>query len=166
MSGAPVLSARLFGEELAEVGEGFEFEGVAGGVEEEHGGLFSNFAFEAGVGLDDEGDTGGFDAFGEGLPIRLGEDDSKVRNGDVVAVDGVGRRRGGGAGFVVGYDLVAEEVEVDPDVGAATFGAAEDGAVEMAGGGEVVYGEGDVEGAEFWHGVMIMPRWREVEVGK
>ncbi len=54
----------LFGEELGEVGEGFELEGVAGGVEEEHGGLFADLAFEAGVGFDDEGDVGGADAFG------------------------------------------------------------------------------------------------------
>jgi hypothetical protein len=54
----------LFGEELAGVGEGFELEGVAGGIEEEHGGLFADLAFEAGVGLDDEFDFGRADAFG------------------------------------------------------------------------------------------------------
>lgn len=71
-------------------------------------------------------------------------------NGDVVAVDGVGVGLGSGGvgGLVVRDDLVAEEVEVDPGVGAAAFGAAEDGAVEVAGGGEVVDGESDVEGTK------------------
>jgi hypothetical protein len=45
----------------------------------------------------------------------------------------------------VGYELVAEEVEIDPFRVGTAFGAAEDGAVEMAGGFEVVYGDGDVE---------------------
>ena len=57
----------------------------------------------------------------------------------------------GGFGFVVGDDLVAEEVEVDPVVGAAALRAAQDGAVKVAGGGEIVDGEGDVEGAEQTH---------------
>ena len=48
----------------------------------------------------------------------------------------------------MGYDLMAKEIEVNPLRAAAAFRAAEDGAVEVAGGGEVVYGEGDVEGRE------------------
>ena len=52
------------------------------------------------------------------------------------------------AGFEVGYDLVAEEVEVDPFVGAAAFGAGQYFAVEAAGGGQVIDGEGYVEGSE------------------
>ena len=59
--------AELFREEVAGVGEGFELEGVAGGVEEEHGGLFAELAFEADLGLDDEGDVGGAEAGGERL---------------------------------------------------------------------------------------------------
>src|SRR5271170_2142134 len=45
---------RLFCEELTDVGECFELERVACGVEEEHGGLFADLALEAYVGLDDE----------------------------------------------------------------------------------------------------------------
>ena len=52
------------GEELAEVGEGLELEGVAGGVEEEHGGLLADLIFKAGGWFDDEGDVGGANAFG------------------------------------------------------------------------------------------------------
>jgi hypothetical protein len=56
-------------EELGEVGEGFELEGIACGVEEEHGGLLAGLAFEAGIGLDDEGYVGGADAVGQLLPL-------------------------------------------------------------------------------------------------
>jgi len=142
---------RATAEELGEVGEGFELEGVAGGVEEEHGGLLADFALEADVGLDDEGDVGGLDAGGERLPGVHGEDDAEVGDGDGVSVDGVvvgGVGRGGIAWLEVGDDLVAEEVEVDPLVGAAAFGTAEDGAVEVAGAGEVVDREGDVKWGE------------------
>src|SRR6202034_2705072 len=142
--------AGLFGEELGEVGEGFELEGVAGGVEEEHGGLLAGLAFEAGVRLDDEGDVGGADALGQLLPVGGSEDDAEVGDRDVVAVDEIAvggvARAGCGRGPEVRDDLVAVEVEVDPVVGAAAFGAGEDGAVEVARGVEVVDWEGDVEG--------------------
>ena len=42
---------------------------------------------------------------------------------------------------------MAEEVEVDPVIGAAAFRAAENGAIEVAGGGEIVNGKGDVKGS-------------------
>ena len=54
----------LLCEELADVGEGFELEGVAGGIEEEHGCLFANLTLEADAGLDDKGDAGAAKAFG------------------------------------------------------------------------------------------------------
>jgi len=56
--------------------------------------------------------------------------------------------RRAGAGLVVGDDLMAEEIEVDPLGGAAALRAAKSLAVEGAGGGEVVDGEGDVEWSE------------------
>jgi hypothetical protein len=140
----------LFGEELVEVGEGLELEGVAGGVEEEHGGLFAGLAFEAGVGFDDKFDIGRADAFGQLLPVGGGEDDAEVGDGDFMAVDwigvgGIAMARCGG-GFEMRDDLVTVEIEVDPVVGAAAFGAGEDGAVEVARGVEVVDWEGDVKG--------------------
>ena len=46
---------------------------------------------------------------------------------------------------VVGRDLVAEEVEVHPGVGAPALAAAEDLAVEPAGGVEVADEKGEVE---------------------
>jgi len=54
----------LFGEELGGIGKGFELEGVAGGVEEEHRGLLAHLALESGIRLDDEGNIRGADAFG------------------------------------------------------------------------------------------------------
>ena len=54
-------------------------------------------------------------------------------------------------------DLVAVEIEVDPVVGAAAFGAAEDGCVEVASGVEVVDWKGDVKGLD-GHGSMIPRR--------
>ena len=45
----------------------------------------------------------------------------------------------------MGHDLVAEEVEIDPVLAAASLGASEQPAVERAGGFEVVDGEGEVE---------------------
>jgi len=56
--------------------------------------------------------------------------------------------RRAGAGLVVGDDLMAEEIEVDPLGGAAALRTAKSLAVEGAGGGEVVDGEGDVEWCE------------------
>jgi hypothetical protein len=75
-----------------------------------------------------------------------------VGDGDVRAVDGVAVEAVcGRSGLVMGDDLVAEEVEIDPVVGAAALRAAQDGAVKVAGGGEVVDREGDVERADLAH---------------
>ena len=146
----PGFGAGLFGEELTKVAEGFELKCVAGGVEEEHRGLLADLAFKAGVGLDDEGDARSADALGELLPLGLGEDDAEVRDGNVVTIDGIAREAGEvagrSAGFVVRDDLVPEEIEVDPMLRAPSFRAAENRAVEVAGGGEVIDREGDVEG--------------------
>jgi hypothetical protein len=68
-----------------------------------------------------------------------------VGHGDVLAVHFIAVVRRLFFRGEVGYELVAEEVEIDPFRVGTAFGAAEDGAVEMAGGFEVVYGDGDVE---------------------
>ena len=65
------------------------------------------------------------------------------RNQHALDLAGVlGRRHAAGG---VGGDLVAEEVEVHPGLGAAAFAAAEDLAIEPAGGLEVADEEGEVE---------------------
>ena len=114
----------LLGEELRHIGEGFELERVAGGVIEEHGGLFADFAFEADVGFDLEVDAGVTGAVGQGLPDGHLEDDAEVGNRDGVTVDRVGVALAGGVRGEVRDDLVTEEVEVDPLGGTAALGAA------------------------------------------
>ena len=134
------------GEELCRVREGFEFQSVACGIKEEHGGLLAYLSFEADVGLDDKGDVGGSEAVCEGLPGLHRENDAEVRHGDFVSVHGIVVLDGrASARLVVRNDLVTEEVEVDPLRGATAFRTAKGGAVKMARGGEIVDGEGDVE---------------------
>ena len=88
----------------------------------------------------------GADPAGDGVELVPAEQRAEVRHRhqDVLDLPGVlGRRHRAG---VVGRDLVAEEVEVHPGVGAAAFAAAEDLAVEPAGGVEIADEEGEVEG--------------------
>jgi hypothetical protein len=102
----------LLGEDLGHVGEGFELKSVAGGVVEEHGSLFADFALEADVGFDFELLAGGLEAGGKGFPLVHGEDDPEVRYGNGMAVDRVvvfGRFLG--ARGEVGDNLVAEELK-------------------------------------------------------
>jgi hypothetical protein len=145
----------LLCKELADIGEGFEFEGIACGIEEEHGCLFADFAFEADVGLDDKSGSGVAETLGESFPLLHREDYTEVRDGDVVAVDGIVMRLVAvGGRLEVRDDLVAEEIEVDPLCGAAAFGAAEGGSIECAGGVEVINGKGDVKRGERHSGLL------------
>ena len=48
----------------------------------------------------------------------------------------------------MGDDLVAVEIEVDPVLGAAPFGAAQQLAVEAARGGQIVDRKGEMEGRQ------------------
>jgi hypothetical protein len=69
-----------------------------------------------------------------------------MRHGHGIAIDGIARD-GSGRGEV-DDKLVAEEIEIDPAVRAAAFGAAEDCAVEMPGGGEICDGDGRGEAGD------------------
>jgi hypothetical protein len=91
----------------------------------------------------------------------VGEDDAEVRNGYVVAVDGiaVGPGARGGAWLVVRDDLMTKEIEVDPVLGAAAFGTTQDFSVETTCCFEVVNGKCDVKRAQ-GHAVMISGRSR------
>jgi hypothetical protein len=53
----------LFCEYLAHVAERLEFEGIAGRVQEEHGGLFAYFPLEANMRLNDEFRIGALEVF-------------------------------------------------------------------------------------------------------
>jgi hypothetical protein len=69
-----------------------------------------------------------------------------VRHRHHHVADAAGARGGEGFAQVKG-DLVAEKVEVDPGVGAAAFGAAQDVAIETACAVEVANVEGKMEDA-------------------
>ena len=71
-----------------------------------------------------------------------------MRHGHVVAIDRIAvRSRDRHAWVQVGDDLVAVEVEIDPGFAAASLGAAQQPAIEGASGGQVMDGEGEMEGA-------------------
>ena len=89
---------------------------------------------------------GGFQALGHRLPVGQGQHQAEVRHGHQAVADAAGARGGEGLAQVQ-RDLVAEEVEVDPGVGAAAFGAAEHVAVEAARLVEVANVKGEVEDA-------------------
>jgi len=75
------------GEELVEVGEGFELKRVSSRVKKKHGGLFAHLAFEASGWLNDELHAEAANALCELLPLLQCEDNAEVRNGHVVAID-------------------------------------------------------------------------------
>ena len=120
--------AGLFCEKLADVLEGFELEGVAGWVEEEHGRLFAGQAFEADIRFDDKMDGTGLQPAFEVVPCVPVEDDAIVWHGYIVTINriGVGTFFPGRSRFQVNYELVAIEIEINPLVGATSFFAAED----------------------------------------
>ena len=67
---------------------------------------------------------------------------------DAVPVDMVARAVSRLAGREMGDDLMPEEVEIHPFRGRATFGAAHRLAVKGTGGGQIVDGKGEMEGAQ------------------
>jgi len=142
----------LFCEELTQVCEGLELESISSRVEEEHCRLFADLSPKSCVGFDDKFHARGADAFGKRLPIRLSKYDAEMGDGDVVAIHRVAvDRLGGWFGLVVGDDLVAEEVEVDPVVGAAALRTTQNGAIEMSCCRKIVNGEGYVERSNLAH---------------
>jgi hypothetical protein len=118
----------LFCKELIDVLEGFELEGIAGGVEEEHGRLFAGQAFETDIGFDDEMDGSGFQPAFEVVPFVPVEDYAIVWYGDIVTINRIGVETFffGGPWFQVNNELVAIEIEINPLIGATSFFAAED----------------------------------------
>ncbi len=80
-------------------------------------------------------------------PIALVEHDAKVRHRHFFAVDGIRHALLHPVGREMRDDLVSEQVEVDPMIGAAPLGAAEQLTIEVTSRGEVVDREGEVEGA-------------------
>jgi hypothetical protein len=137
------------GEELAQVGEGFKLECVAGWVQEEHRGLLTNLAFETSVGLDDEVHASYTNALGKLLPLGLRENDAEVRYRYIVAINSVAVElspvAGRSAWFVVRDDLMTKEIEIDPVFRATALWTPENRAVEVPRCIEVVNRKGDMK---------------------
>lgn len=83
---------RLLREDLAHVLEGFELKGVAAWVEQEHGGLLANLAFESDVGFNYELGSEVSQAFCQGFPLIPLQDNAEVRSRHVMAIDRVAQR--------------------------------------------------------------------------
>ena len=118
----------LFCEELVDVLEGFELEGIAGWVQEEHGRLFSGQAFETDIRFDDEMDGSGFQPAFEVVPFVPVEDDAIMWYGYVVTINRIGVEAFflDLSWFQMNDELVAIEIEINPLIGAASFFATED----------------------------------------
>src|SRR5918994_7386782 len=112
--------------------EALELERGAAGVEKEHGRLLSRLSRVADSGLENEGNPRAADAIGQGRKRLPLQQRPEMRHRHLKALDlpgMVGRRHRAGG---VRRDLVSEEIEVDPGIGAASLRAAEDIAVEPA----------------------------------
>jgi hypothetical protein len=79
------------------------------------------------------------------LPFQY---DAEVGDGDVLTVDLIAVIVGFFFWREVSDQLVTKQVEIDPLVISAAFGATEYGTVKMAGGFEVVHGNGEVKGLD------------------
>ena len=110
----PQLSQSLLREQATDVGEGLQLDGVAAWVSEEQGGLFAGLALEADVRRDDEVDAGRSQALGGQLPLIHRQDDSKVADGDAVAIHRAGSTGAALGRGQMGDDLVTVEIEVHP----------------------------------------------------
>src|SRR5690606_16148523 len=149
-SGVP---APLLREDLCLVLEGLEFEGVARGVEEEHGCLFAGLAAEADVGFDHEGDARRPEPVRQRMPVVPVEDEAEMGNRNMVAVDLVRDSfRCGIAALAqapqMSDNLVSEEIEADPAFVRTALGTAEQAAVEFPGARQIIDRESDMES---WH---------------
>ena len=141
------LGKRLFREHLTHVRKGLEFERIAGRIVKEHGGLLTYLALKADVRLDLKVHAMLPQAVGELLPSFHRQDNTEVRYWHGMAIHRI-MVRGVRSRRQMRDDLMAEEVEVDPLVSGASFGAAESLAIEGASGVEVIDRKGNVEGRE------------------
>ena len=82
---------------------------------------------------------------GQRLPRRHVQDDAEMAHRNVLPVDQAGRVGHPGGADPVRDDLVPVEIEIDPVVGRAAFGATEESAVEAARLAEIGNRKGKVE---------------------
>lgn len=148
---SPTRTDSLPCEELPEVVERLEFQGIAGRIVKEHRRLLAHLPPEADMGLDHERDPGLRHPVSQRPPIRHRQHDAKMRHRHVMAVDGIAERRMPAPRLQMRHDLMAEQVKIDPVLGASPFRTAEHATIESPRRGKVIDRESDVEGSETCH---------------
>ena len=125
----------LLGEELfLNVFEGFDLDGVAAGIQEEHGALFAGLAFESYVGLYDKWNARFTQLCFKDVEVEKIEDGAEMRDRNAVTVDDAGDFVLRASWILVGEvtdELVAEEIKIHPLPGAAPFVTAQQVAIEL-----------------------------------
>src|SRR6185312_14958728 len=132
-------------EQLVDVLEGLELERVVERVEQEHRRLLADLSLESHVRLDDEAHARRLQTVGQAVPFVDFQDHAEMPHRHLVAVDQAGRHFHVGGADPERHDLVAEEIEIHPFLGAAALGAAEHAAVEAPCDGEVGHREGQMK---------------------
>src|SRR5262249_38905610 len=109
--------------------------------------LFAYLPLKADIRLDHELRAERPEPRRERFPLIPCEHDAEVRHGHVMTVDGIAVHAFLRSRFrvLVDYELMAEEIEVDPLLAGAAFFEPEHAAVEVARGGEVVDGNGQMK---------------------
>lgn len=107
--------------------------------------MFPYLACKPEVRLDEKGDSAVSERRGKRLPGRPVQHEPEVADGDVVVIDGVGGRGGHRVVHQVSRDLVTAEIKVDPSPVGAPDSGSEDLDVELAGGRQIIDGDGQME---------------------
>lgn len=136
-----IFVTSVFTEQVTWIGERFEFERMSEGIKEKHRRLLARFSAKTHVGFDDESHVRVFQPAGQRFPLRPFQDDAEVGNRNLMSVDRIAAHFGSlsianiprqllGRTFVAN-ELVPEEIEIDPLLIRASFGALQLLAVEL-----------------------------------
>jgi hypothetical protein len=134
----PLDEPPLLRENLADVLERLEFQGVTARIQEEHRGLFTGLPLKPDMRLDDELGARSTKPVGEGLPLLYGQNGPEVSNGDIITVYRAYRSVANFVRRKVGDDLMSIKIKIDPAVRTAPLGAAEQIPIEAARSGQIV----------------------------
>ena len=149
------------GEQLAKIGEGFEFERVSGRIQNEERGLLSGQASEPHARFDHPLNLVLPQARGQFLPLVRLEHDPTVRHRDALTVHGVKVRADASVRaelrVQMTHELVAVHVEIDPVGGAAALGAAEHLAIEATRLGDIPDLDGDMKWCQHDECTALLP---------
>jgi hypothetical protein len=74
-------------EQLTQLGERLELQGITGRIQEEHRGLLPGLALETSVRFNDEPNARPANTLGQCFPLILGKYDAKMRYGNIMAID-------------------------------------------------------------------------------